>query len=317
VKLLACLLNWRTADMTIRALESLVRELRALGDSRACVVDNDSQDGSFEKIEAAVQEHGWGDVVDVIQSGYNGGFGYGNNVALRRGLYAEDKPDFFFLLNSDAFPDEGALERLVEYMRQNPKVGIAGSAVRGLDGEPQISCFRFPSVWSEVDRAVKLGALSKILEDKVVTIPIPLRTTTDVDWVAGAAMMIRREVLEKIGLFDERFFLYYEETDLCLRAKRAGWQVAYVRESSVAHIGGASTGVQSHTVVPRPMPTYVFDSRRHYFLKNHGRPTLWAANLVHALGGASFRIRRRLQNKPDPERPREWIDGVLYNLKNP
>lgn len=317
MKLLACLLNWRTADMTLRALETLVGEVRGIPGARVCVVDNDSGDGSYEKIRDVVSTRGWGDLVEVVQSGHNGGFGYGNNVALRRGLLAEDKPDYFYLLNSDAFPDPGALDALLRYMDANPRVGLCGSTVRGLDGEPQRSAFRFPSLWSEIDRTAKLGVLSRILEDKIVNMPIPLRTTTNVDWVAGASMMIRRQTLEEIGLFDERFFLYYEETDLCLRARRAGWLIGYVRESSVAHVGGASTGVQSHTVVQKPMPTYVFDSRRHYFLKNHGRPGLWAANAAHAIAGASFRLRRRVQGKPDPERPREWIDCVLYNLKNP
>jgi N-acetylglucosaminyl-diphospho-decaprenol L-rhamnosyltransferase len=129
--------------------------------------------------------------------------------------------------------------------------------------------------------------------------------------------MIRREVLEQIGFFDETYFLYYEETDLCLRAQRAGWKIMYLPTASVAHIGGASTGVTSQKVVPKPMPKYVFESRRHYFLKNFGRPTLWAANLAYAVAGATFRVRRALQGKEDPERPHEYTDWVLFNLKNP
>jgi N-acetylglucosaminyl-diphospho-decaprenol L-rhamnosyltransferase len=317
MKLLTCLLNWRTADMTLAALEAVLPQLESVGDARVCVVDNDSSDGSFEAIVEAVAARGWGDRVDVVQSGYNGGFGYGNNVALRRGLLASDRPDYFYLLNSDAVPDEGAVAALLHYMDANPHVGIAGSSIRGFDGERQRSTFRFPTMWSEIDRTARLGVLTKILEDRVVTMPMPLRSTTSVDWVAGASMMLRRSMLEQIGLFDEAFFLYYEETDLCLRARRAGWQVGYVRESSVAHIGGASTGVHSHTVAQKPMPAYVFASRRHYFLKNHGRAALWAANAAHLVAGATFRVRRRLQAKSDPERPREWVDGVLYNFKNP
>ena len=316
MKLLACLLNWRTADMTIRALEKLVVELRHIPRSRACVVDNDSGDGSFEKIRDAVEDRGWSGLVDVVQSGHNGGFGYGNNVALRRGMFAKDKPDYFYLLNSDAFVGDGAVRALVRHLDEERAVGIAGSHIHGLDGTPQRSCFRFPTVLGEIDRAARFSALHWLLGDKAIIMPIPSRTT-HVDWVAGASMMIRREVLEQVGLFDETFFLYYEETDLCLRTQRAGWRISYVRESAVAHIGGASTGVQSHTVVQKRMPEYVFASRRHYFLKNHGRPVLWAANVAHFVAGATFRARRRLQNKPDPERPREWVDGVVYNLRHP
>jgi N-acetylglucosaminyl-diphospho-decaprenol L-rhamnosyltransferase len=319
MKLLTCLLNWRTADMTLRALEKVLVELRTIpGGARVCVVDNDSQDGSFEKIAAAVKERGWDDVVDVVASGRNGGFGFGNNVAFRRGLGAtgDARPDFFYLLNSDAFPDPGALTALLDHFEHNPRTGLAGSYIHGLDGHAQESSFHFPTPLGEMERTAHLGVLATVLKDKRIVMPVPAATTL-VDWVAGASLMIRREVLEQVGLFDETFFLYYEETDLCLRAKRAGWNCAYVRESSVAHIGGASTGVQSHTRVQKRMPKYVFESRRHYFLKNHGRAFLWAANAGMFLGGASFRVRRALQKKPDPERPREWLDGVLFNVMHP
>jgi GT2 family glycosyltransferase len=317
MKLLTCLLNWRTADMTLRALEKVLPEVRAIGDgSRVCVVDNDSGDGSFDKISAAVEQRGWSDIVDVVSSGRNGGFGFGNNVALRRGLSATDKADYFYLLNSDAFVDDGALRTLIEYLETHPRVGFAGSFIHGLEGNAQESCFRFPSTLGELERTARLGVLSRLLREERMVIPMPTSTCV-VDWVAGASMMMRREVLEQIGIFDETFFLYYEETDLCLRAKRAGWDTAYVRESSVAHIGGASTGVQSHTHVKTRMPRYIFDSRRHYWLKNHGRAALWIANTAMFFGGGSFRVRRVLQNKPDPERPREWIDSVLYNIANP
>lgn len=316
MNVLACLLNWRTADMSIRALTALVRECRTVPGARICVVDNDSQDGSLDAIKAAVVEHGFGDITEVVDSGHNGGFGYGNNVALRRGLAAKQPVDLFYLLNSDAFPGEGSLKTLVDYMEANPKVGIAGSKICGLDGTVQQSAFRFPNIWNEIDRAARLGVISDALADKIVRFPMPSETT-DVDWVAGASMIMRREVLEQAGLFDETFFLYYEETDLCLRAKRAGFAISYVPAACVAHIGGASTGVTSHMRVMKPMPKYMFESRRHYFLKNFGRPTLWAANVAYAFAGASFRVRRVLQGKEDPERPREWLDWVLFNLKNP
>jgi N-acetylglucosaminyl-diphospho-decaprenol L-rhamnosyltransferase len=319
MKVLCCLLNWRTADMSIDALTALVREVRKVPGSRICVVDNDSQDGSFEKLRDAVDKNGWNDVAEVVDSGYNGGFGFGNNVALRKGLAAKEHYDAFYLLNSDAFPDEGSFATLVNFMRDHPRAGIVGGRIKGLDGVPHHSAFRFPNIWSEIDRAAKLGFLTKKIADKnkTVVLPAPPDEVTEVDWVAGASMMIRREVLEQVGMFDETYFLYYEETDLCLRAQRAGWKIMYVPTASVAHIGGASTGVTSLKVVPKPMPKYVFESRRHYFLKNFGRPTLWAANLAYAVAGASFRVRRVLQGKEDPERPREYRDWVLFNLKNP
>ncbi|MBI1945759.1 MAG: glycosyltransferase [Deltaproteobacteria bacterium] len=316
MKVLACLLNWRTADMTAGALDLLIPQLRELGSARVMVVDNDSQDGSFDRLATHVAARGYGDVAEVVASGRNGGFGFGNNVALRSGLRAADPPEYFYLLNSDAFMRKGALRALVGYADAHPRVGVAGSTVLTLEGVPQTSAFRFPSALSELERMVSTRPVSWALKRSIVPLPIPKATTTDVDWVAGASMLLRRDMLEQIGLFDEAFFLYYEETDLCLRAKRAGWQVAYVREGEVEHEGGASTGVTSSFVVAKPMPTYLFASRRHYFLKNHGRATLWRANAAHLVGGAVYRLRTRLGRRDD-QRPREWLDGVIYNLRNP
>lgn len=317
MKLLVCILNWRTPELTLRAVEKVVPQLRLLGDARLCVVDNASGDASFERIQASVEQQGFSDVTEVVQSGFNGGFGYGNNVALRRAFDAGSPPDLFYLLNSDAFPHPGALETLVRFMDDHASVGICGSLVRGLDGEPEASAFRFPSAWSELERSARLGPLSRALGAHTVRFSSAHDAPGEVDWVAGASMLIRRPVLEQVGLFDEAYFLYYEETDLCWRARQAGWRVSYVRTAAVSHVGGASTGVQHRTRVERPMPRYVFESRRHYFLKNHGRPALWTANAAYTIGGASFRLRRALQQKPDPERPREWWDWSVFNLTHP
>ncbi|MAQ15810.1 MAG: glycosyl transferase [Sandaracinus sp.] len=299
----AVLLNWRTAPMTLDALEALVLSLEAT----ACpwtvsVVDNDSQDGSEEALRQAVAERG-DDRIEVLQSGHNGGFGAGNNVGLRRGL--ERGADFLYILNSDAFPQERALRFLVDHLQAHPRVGIVGSSIYGTDGEPHCTAFRFPSIQSELEGALRLGVVSKALEDYVVPMGIPERTQK-VDWLAGASMMFRREVLEKVGLFDESFFLYFEETDLCHRAAEAGFETVYVWESEVAHVGSASTGMKTWSRVP----DYWFDSRSHYFAKNHGRAYLAAATSARLVGTAVWQLRRRLQSKPEEDPPR-FLAGLL------
>ncbi len=293
MKLLTIILNYRTADLTRQAITSAVRATAHVPGSRIVVVDNDSQDGSFEKLRRAVAEEGVGDRVEVIASDYNGGFGYGNNFAMRRALASDDPPEYVYLLNSDAFPSEHALAKLVAHMDANPRVGITGSFIHGLDGTAHHTAFRFPTVWSEFEDAMQLGLLTKALRRFVVPLPIPTRTT-EVDWVAGASMMLRTKMLEEIGLFDETYFLYFEETDLCRRAKRAGWPIVYVRDSEVAHVGSASTGIQDKR---RRKPAFWFDSRQHYFVKNHGPLYLWLANAAQIGGGAMFRVRRVLQGQ--------------------
>jgi hypothetical protein len=150
-----------------------------------------------------------------------------------------------------------------------------------------------------------------LLRKWVVALPIPKRTQ-QVDWLAGASMMIRRRVLEEVGLFDEAFFLYFEETDLCRRARLAGWPTFYVPESSVAHIGSASTGMKD---LKKRTPQYYFDSRRHYFLKNHGALYLLVANLSWVLGFSVGHVRRRMMNRPDRvHRSRAFVDFIHYNF---
>lgn len=310
MKLGAILLNWRTPDMTIEALDALVLELRRRDDGwRVVIVDNDSGDGSEDALRAAVDDRRRGSAlfqnVEVVQSGFNGGFGAGNNYGIRQMLDGPHPPEHIYILNSDAFVERGCVDALVDYLDAHDDVGIVGSYVHGTDGEPHVTAFRFPSIQSEIEGSLRLGVVTRALKEYEVPIGIP-ECTREVDWLAGASMMIRRTVFEQVGLFDESFFLYFEETDLCRRARRAGHRVVYVKESSVAHIGSASTGMKTWTKVP----DYWFDSRRHYFLKNHGRSYLAAATAARLAGSAVWQLRRRVQGKAD-EDPPGFLGGLL------
>lgn len=310
MKLLCVVLNYRTAEMTMEAIESARVALRDVADHRIDVVDNDSGDGSYEKLCAAARERGWDDV-QIMASGHNGGFGAGNNFAVRKALESNDPPEFVYLLNSDAFPAPDAVRILLDFLGDHPDVGIAGSYIHGTDGEPHLTAFRFPSVASEALSGFRLGVLGRLLGDSEIQIrPMPTQTR-EVDWLAGASMMIRRPVLEEVGLFDETFFLYFEETDLCRRAKLKGWSTWYVVESRVAHVGSASTGSQRYD---RPMPRYWFDSRRHYFLKNHGTAYTWAANVVHTVGMTTLRLRSAVQRKTHQIHANYLRDFARYNF---
>lgn len=311
MKLLAVLVNYRTSDMTIDAVASLLRDLADIDDARVVVVDNDSRDGSFTAIGDAVTRNGWSDRVEVLASDKNGGFGYGNNLAIRRALASNDPPKYFYLLNSDAFPDKGAVAALLDCLERHSDVGVAGSYIHGLEGHSHGTVFRFPTVLGEFENGVRLGLLTRLLSRWVIAPPLPEQSTT-VDWCAGASMMIRREVFESVGLFDEQFFLYYEETDLCLRAQKAGWATYFVRESSVGHIGSVSTGMKD---LSRPVPAYWFESRRYYFRKHYGEAYAMTADVLWAIGYASWRLRRRLQGKPERDPPHLLRDFVRHNVR--
>lgn len=309
--LLTVILNWRTAPMTLEAISFALREMRGIAGA-INVVDNDSRDGSFEMLCAEVEAAGWAEDgrVRVIAAGRNGGYGAGNNVGIRAGLPQGGAPDYVYILNSDAFPDPGAIRTLIDYLEAHPKVGFAGSYIHGEDGAPHHTAFRFPGVLGELEGAARFGPISRLLARHVVAMPLP-EATQGVDWLAGASVMMRRSLLDRIGLFDETFFLYFEETDLCRRAAQAGWPTVYVRESSVTHLGSISTGARTWARTPQ----YWFDSRLHYFVKNHGVFYAGLATAAHVAGGLIWRARMLLTRQAACDPPHFLRDLVSHALR--
>lgn len=310
MKLLTIIVNYRTADMTLKALEALLPELAPYPDARVAIVDNDSGDGSLSALRRSVAERGHGYRVSVVASQRNGGFAYGNNFAIRPALSSDDPPDYIYLLNSDAFPERGAVKKLVEFLDAHPEAGIAGSYIHGPGGEYHQTAFRFPTLASEFESTIGVGPISRLLERYIVALPRP-KSTLQVDWLAGASMLIRRQVFETIGLFDETFFLYYEETDFCRRAQLAGWPTYYVVDSSVAHIGSASTGMKDKN---RRTPRYWFESRKHYFEKNHGQGYLLASNVAYVVGNSLRRVRSKIQRRPEIDARGHLADFIRFNF---
>lgn len=308
-RLLCVVLNWRTPAMTLRATAALVRALDGI-DAEVVLVDNDSQDGSEEMLREGVAEADWPVPVRVVQSGRNGGFGAGNNAGIRAGRADGADPDYVYILNSDAFPDAGAVRALVDHLEAHAEAGFAGSHIRGEDGAAHVTAFRFPSILSEFEGAARFGPVSRALERRRVPLGVP-ETTRAVGWLAGASMMMRAGLLERIGLFDETFFLYFEETDLCLRAARAGVGTHYVCESRVMHIGSVSTGMKTW----RGTPGYWFDSRWHYFAKNHGRSYAAAATLAHLAGGLLCRAKLIVLRRPRVDPPGFLRTLVRHDLR--
>lgn len=304
---LTIILNYRTADMTFEATEAAMRAMADVA-GEIVIVDNDSQDGSFEALSDKVAGAGW-DRVRVLQSGRNGGFGAGNNFGIRAGLADGSTPDYVYILNSDAFPAEDAITRLLDYLEAHDDVDFAGSYIHGPEGDPHNTCFRFPTVISEFEGAARTGPISRLLKKHIVALDVP-ETSRRVDWLAGASVMMRQSTLDRIGLFDETFFLYFEETDLCRRLARAGGEVHFVRDSAVAHIGSVSTGMKTWDRVP----DYWFRSRWHYFAKNHGRGYAVLATLAQVTGGALLRLRRLVSRKDLATPPRFLADMLSHDI---
>lgn len=283
---LTVILNWRTAEMTLRSVDAADVAMQGIAGG-IVVVDNDSGDGSFERMSEALRDR---PRIRVVQSGRNGGFGAGNNVGIRLGLPGGVRPDYVYILNSDAFPAPDAIRLLRDYMERHPKVGLAGSYIHGPDGEPHTTCFRFPSAASEFEAAARTGPVSRVLAKRTVRMDLP-EVSGPVDWLAGASLMIREAVVRSVGTFDEAFFLYYEETDLCRRAAEGGWPTHFVRESRVEHIGSVSTGMKDW----RRVPGYWFDSRWLYFRKAGGTGRAIGVTLAYLAGAMIRQLRRAFQ----------------------
>lgn len=310
--LLTIILNWRTPDMTLRAAEAALAAFEGI-EGALTIVDNDSGDGSYDALCHAVAARGWDTgpwSVRVLQSGRNGGFGAGNNFGIQAGLPDGRRPDYVYILNSDAFPAKDAIRELVGHLEAHPGTGLAGSYTDGTDQQPHRTAFRFPSIAGEFEAAIRFGPVSRLLRRSIVAQPIP-DATTRVDWVAGASLMIRQSVLDQIGLFDETFFLYFEETDLCLRAARAGWPTDYVRTSRITHIGSVSTGMKTWSRIPG----FWLDSRLYYFTKSHGSAYAYAATLALIAGGLAWRARLLIQRKDRPDPPYYLLDMSAHALR--
>lgn len=291
------IVNYRTAGLVIDCLRSLAPEVAAAPGTRLVIVDNASGDGSAEQLAAVIAGEGYGTWAELLPLDENRGFAAGNNAGLRRLRAGADAPGGYWFLNPDTLVRPGALAALVARLAAEPRAGIVGSRLEHADGTPQPSAFRFHDLANQLDGALSLGPVSRLLSRRALVLPVPA-AATPVEWVSGASLFVRREVLDEVGDWDEGFFLYYEEVDLCLRAARAGWSCWYEPASRVVHLVGRSTGVDPARAVRR-LPGYVLDSRRRYFVKNHGRAYAVLTDLLWVAGHLAWRLRMRLQGRPE------------------
>ena len=294
MRLAIVIVNYRTAGMVRECIASL--EDRLSEDSIAYdlfVVDNDSGDGSYEKLASAYEDR---PNVEVIQAGRNLGYGAGNNLVLRR-ILASNEYDTAWLLNPDTVILNGIPSSVRELLAR-PAVAAVGSRLEDPDTTPQTSAFRFPGWVSEFLQAARLSLFNRWLGRWRVVQPIA-NEAVRTDWLAGASVLFKLEALKEVGLFDEAFFLYYEEVDLFRRLKEAGWQSWYCPEMRVVHHVGASTGISDHRRRVGEMPRYWYESRSYYFRKCHGTLGAIWIDLCWLMGRSTFLTSRLLLRRGD------------------
>jgi GT2 family glycosyltransferase len=261
------LVNANSREFLLACLESLEGV-----EAEAVVLDNASDDGSV----AAVRERFPG--VRVIEQRYRAGFGANNNTVIRA-----TSGRYVYLLNADTTSHDWGLGRMVAYLDANPRVAALGPRLVHPDGRQQASAWRFPTPGVAARGLVTLGRRGVVQSTGSVA--------RDVDWVTGAALLVRREALDEVGVFDEGFFMYSEETDLCLRFRRAGWRIRYFPDVTVVHHQPWST-----SGIPERRINEMWRGRHRYWSKHH---SAFGVRVAAVCTGAQYAARALLRRDPD------------------
>jgi len=262
--------SYNTEDILKNALQR-VYEQDTYEDFEVIVVDNASSDDSCEMVRREFPQ------VQLICHDSNDGFAAGNNIGIQ---YA--KGDYILLLNSDAYVFDDTFKLTVDYMDNNPSVGIMGAQLVCEDGSPQPSARDFPNPWQKFRVMTGLDARNPSYEtffDYYKADGQVSPAARKVGWVPGTYFTIRRAVIDQIGLLDDLFFMYFEEVDFCYRAKQAGWDIAFNPAITVIHLGGQSSLTTNKHVSTRgrQMIDIRVNSEYDYYKKHLGRRTMLLA----------------------------------------
>ena len=251
--------NWNAREDLRACLDSLYRDPQPQCDFSVWVVDNCSSDGSAEMVAGSFPQ------AHLIRNMVNSGFAHANNQAIAEA--AEQSYRYFFLLNSDAaIQSPEMLDSIVAFGDANKQVGIFGTKVLNPDGTIQFSCRRFPTLAAGVFRNTVVGrffpknkyAASYLMADVDHSKP------RQVGWVSGCSMVIRASLVKRIGMLDERFFMYCEDVDLCRRATDAGDEVWYSPDAVVVHKIGASSDKNAEKMIWEFHRSWELYVRKHY-----------------------------------------------------
>lgn len=306
-ELVVSIINYRTADLTIACVASVLEDFEASGlqDAHVVVIDNASGDGS----EAVIAD--WlaarpGVPVTLVRSATNSGFSGGHNQGM-----AARAARFYLVLNSDALLRPGFCRTILDAAEARPEVGLFAPQLEYEDGTVQTSCFRFHSPASELIRGAATGPVTKLLKRWDVPLAPP-PPADQIEWASFACILLRGAMVEDIGPMDEGYFLYFEDSEYCLRARRAGWGIAHVPQARAVHFRGGSGPVKAMATARRRLPRYYYESRARFFRQAHGRGGPLRANLMWFLG-RGIATTRRLFGKPsaravESETSDVWID---------
>lgn len=265
------LVSYNTAHLLDR-LFACLEAARGSRKVQIIAVDNASRDGSANILRIRFPD------VELIENQVNVGFGRANNQALQ---HAQGR--YILLLNTDAFVAPDTLQKTVEFMDSNPNCGVLGVKLVGRDRALQPSCRYFPTPWNVFLATTGLHRYfprTRLVDD----MSWDHASVRECDWVPGCYYLVRREVIDRVGLFDPRYFLYYEEVDHCRAVRQAGWTVVFYPFTEVFHVGGESAEAEGQlTNVGRQISALQIESELLYFRKHHGVMGVLAAALLTAM----------------------------------
>jgi len=254
VELSIIIVSWNVRELLAACLHSIESERSDLS-LEVIVVEAGSSDATGEMVR---ENYPW---VLLIDRDENVGFPKGNNIGIERA-----KGHFILLLNPDTEVVTGALKEMVEFLESNPDVGVVGAKLLNTDGSIQSSRRRFPTLITAVFESTWLQPLApRSLLRRYYAEDLPLDRAVDVDWLTGACLMVREEVIDQVGLMDEAYFMYSEELDWCRRMKEEGWRIVYVPTAEIVHHVGKSS---EQAVVQRHINFH--QAKLRYFRKYHG-----------------------------------------------
>lgn len=233
-------ISFNTKGITLDCLRSVLKYVREIK-YELIVIDNASSDGSVDEIKQLADKH---EHVKLIRSDVNLGFAGGNNLGINK-----SKGRYVLLLNSDTYFTTNILKNMIDWMDENPKIGISSCTLLNVDGSVQGTGGYFPTLprvfsWMTIQDIPYVDSLIKpfhpMKEKSFNKGSSFYAKAKELDWITGAFMLIRREVFREVKKFDDKYFMYTEETDFCYRAKQTGWIVCFNPKWSIVHIGGAS-----------------------------------------------------------------------------
>ncbi len=285
------ILNYNTREHLRRCLES-VRDEGSLLETEVLVVDNASSDRSCDMVAS---EFPW---VTLIPSPRNGGYAYGNNLGLSRA-----RGEAILLLNPDTSLPRGSLAMLRDLLAAHPEAGVVGPKLVRADGSMHLACrrsFPTPSVaFYRVSGLSRLFPRSPRFGRYNLTYLDPDQAM-EVDSVCGACLLIRRAVVSRIGLLDERFFMYGEDLDWCLRARQAGWTIRYEPSIVVHHQHGAASSQRALRTTVHFFRAMDLFYRKHYVHRYH--PVVTGAVRTAIYGALAISVFRSLLTTPSQRR---------------